>query len=409
MKHINVSVFVPHAGCPHQCSFCNQRSISGAKSQPTAQDVRDAALVAMRSSPEGIKDGEIAFFGGSFTAIDRDYMIELLSSAQEFIGENGFKGIRTSTRPDAVDGEICDILEKYHVTAVELGAQSTNDKVLAMNRRGHTREDIFRSAWLLKERGFELGLQMMTGLYGSNDEDSIGTARDIISLSPDTARIYPTVVIENTELAELYRNGEYRPQTPEEAAVLCAKILPMFERAGIKVIRLGLHSGGGASHDVTAVLGDYAKEEFRKRVADAGLDLEYEDHAADSLLDRSLFKTHPEYFPMHCISGERREKGNWCISNPDVAELLASNAVNLAEKLVPSTHRHYFWSCDFPGGWCHCPACSAMTVSDQNLASVNAMAKALREADPQAAESEQGTETRALFSRLLKRFGKGNS
>lgn len=104
MKHINVSVFVPHAGCPHQCSFCNQRSISGAKSQPTAQDVRDAALIAMRSSPEGIKDGEIAFFGGSFTAIDRDYMIELLSSAQEFIGENGFKGIRISTRPDAVDG-----------------------------------------------------------------------------------------------------------------------------------------------------------------------------------------------------------------------------------------------------------------------------------------------------------------
>lgn len=113
-----------------------------------------------------------------------------------------------------------------------------------MNRRGHTREDIFRSARLLKDRGFELGLQMMTGLYGSNDEDSIGTARDIISLSPDTARIYPTVVIENTELAELYRNGEYRPQTPEEAAVLCAKILPLFERAGIKVIRLGLHSGG---------------------------------------------------------------------------------------------------------------------------------------------------------------------
>lgn len=204
---------------------------------------------ARRSSPcarpRGDKDGEIAFFGGSFTAIDRDYMIELLSSAQEFIGENGFKGIRISTRPDAVDGEICDILEKYHVTAVELGAQSTNDKVLAMNRRGHTREDIFRSARLLKERGFELGLQMMTGLYGSNDEDSIGTARDLISLSPDTARIYPAVVIENTELAELYRNGEYRPQTPEEAAVLCAKILPMFERAGIKVIRLGLHSGGG--------------------------------------------------------------------------------------------------------------------------------------------------------------------
>ena len=113
-----------------------------------------------------------------------------------------------------------------------------------MNRRGHTREDIFRSARLLKERGFETGLQMMTGLYGSTDEDCMNTARDIISLAPDTVRIYPTVVIEHTELAELFRRGEYRPQTPEEAAVLCAQLLPMFESAGIRVIRLGLHSGG---------------------------------------------------------------------------------------------------------------------------------------------------------------------
>lgn len=171
-------------------------------------------------------------------------MTELLSAAQEFIGENGFRGIRISTRPDAVDGEICDILERYRVTAVELGAQSTDDRVLAMNRRGHTREDIFRSARLLKERGFETGLQMMTGLYGSTDEDCMNTARDIISLAPDTVRIYPTVVIEHTELAELFRRGEYRPQTPEEAAVLCAQLLPMFESAGIRVIRLGLHSGG---------------------------------------------------------------------------------------------------------------------------------------------------------------------
>ena len=244
MKHINVSVFVPHAGCPHQCSFCNQRSISGAASQPTAQDVRDAALVAMRSSPEGIKDGEIAFFGGSFTAIDRDYMTELLSAAQEFIGENGFRGIRISTRPDAVDWEICDILEKYRVTAVELGAQSTDDRVLAMNRRGHTREDIFRSARLLKERGFETGLQMMTGLYGSTDEDCMNTARDIISLAPDTVRIYPTVVIEHTELAELFRRGEYRPQTPEEAAVLCAQLLHQHLLPDGILLLCADHSGG---------------------------------------------------------------------------------------------------------------------------------------------------------------------
>lgn len=198
----------------------------------------------MQSSPEGIRDGEIAFFGGSFTAIDRGYMIELLSSAQEFIGENGFKGIRVSTRPDAIDEEICSILKKYRVTAVELGAQSTNGRVLELNRRGHTREDIFRAARLLKSFGFETGLQMMTGLYGSTNEDSIETAEDIISLAPDTVRIYPTVVIKDTPLAELYLKGEYAAQTPEAAALLCAKLLPMFEQAGIRVIRLGLHSGG---------------------------------------------------------------------------------------------------------------------------------------------------------------------
>ncbi len=244
MKHINVSIFVPHAGCPHQCSFCNQKSISGHSSQPTAKDVEEAAKTALAHSADLAADGEIAFFGGSFTAIDRNYMISLLSAAQPFIGDGGFKGIRISTRPDAIDSEICDTLKEYNVTAVELGAQSTDDRVLALNRRGHTREDIIRASELLKSRGFELGLQMMTGLYGSDDSESINTAKDIIALTPKTVRIYPTVVLKDTELAELYYSGEYKPQTVENAATLCAKLLLMFENAGITVIRLGLHSGG---------------------------------------------------------------------------------------------------------------------------------------------------------------------
>ncbi|MBQ2775461.1 MAG: radical SAM protein [Clostridia bacterium] len=244
MKHINVSIFVPHAGCPHQCSFCNQKSISGKSSQPTPQDVEDAAKTALKYSAELASNGEIAFFGGSFTAIDRDYMISLLQAAQPFIGNGGFKGIRISTRPDAINDEICDILKKYNVTAVELGAQSTDDKVLSLNRRGHTREDIIKASNLLKSRGFELGLQMMTGLYGSDDDESICTAKDIIALKPKTVRIYPTVVLKDTPLAELYQSGEYNPQTVESAAKLCAKLLLMFEEANITVIRLGLHSGG---------------------------------------------------------------------------------------------------------------------------------------------------------------------
>ena len=147
---------------------------------------------------------------------------------------------------------------------------------------------------------------------------------------------------------------------------------------------LGIHSGGGASHDVLQVLGDFGGEEFRKRTALAGLDLEYEIHAANSLLDRSLFQRNSALFPYNSTAGKRTENGNWCISNPETGKLLGENAVALSEKLIPSTHRHYFWSCDFPGGWCHCSTCAQMNASDQNLASVNIMAEAVRRRDPEA-------------------------
>ena len=205
-KHVNVGLFVPHNGCPHQCSFCNQRAISGQSKQVTPEDVDKAVEIAMKN-PDS-KGGEIAFFGGSFTAIDRRTMTELLAAAYSYVEDGSFKGIRISTRPDAIDGEICRILKSYGVTAVELGAQSMDDNVLRLNRRGHTAEDVVNASKMLKSFGFELGLQMMTGLYGSSDDDSIDTAKKIIALNPATVRIYPTVVIGGTELAELYKSGE---------------------------------------------------------------------------------------------------------------------------------------------------------------------------------------------------------
>lgn len=250
MKHINVGLFVPHNGCPHQCSFCNQKAISGHKNQVTAHDVDEAVKIAV-NNPDSV-GGEIAFFGGSFTAIDRETMIELLSSAYKYVKNGSFKGIRISTRPDAIDDEICDTLKSYGVTAVELGAQSMNDDVLTLNQRGHTSNDVITASKMLKKYGFELGLQMMTGLYGSSDKDSLETARKIIELSPDTVRIYPTVVLENTQLAELYRCGKYIPQTVDNASDLCAELLMMFYDAHIKVIRTGLHSGGGVEGEYIA-------------------------------------------------------------------------------------------------------------------------------------------------------------
>ena len=250
MRHINVALFVPHEGCPNQCSFCNQRAISGKKTQVKPSDVDEAVKIALQN-PDS-KGGEIAFFGGSFTAINRETMVSLLQAAHAYIADGSFSGIRISTRPDAVDEEICGILKEYGVTAVELGAQSLDDNVLKLNRRGHTAEDVVNAMKLLEKNGFETGLQMMTGLYGSTDADSIETAEKIINLNPDTVRIYPTVVLENTELCELYKKGVYSPQDVESAAELCAKLLRMFEKAGIKVIRTGLHSGGDVEGEFVA-------------------------------------------------------------------------------------------------------------------------------------------------------------
>ncbi len=250
MKHINVALFVPDEGCPHRCSFCNQKTISGKTRPLTPEDIENAVETALASSECG--EGEIAFFGGSFTAIERNYMLSLLEKGREYVDRGLFKGIRISTRPDCIDAEILTLLKEYRVTSIELGCQSMDDEVLFLNERGHTSCDVMRSASLIKEYGFELGVQMMTGLYGDTKEKSVETARKLISLSPATARIYPTVVLENTRLASLYAAGEYIPQTTEEAVALCAELLLMFDKAGIRVIRLGLHSGGNVEEGFVA-------------------------------------------------------------------------------------------------------------------------------------------------------------
>lgn len=254
MKKGNISLFIPHLGCPHKCSFCNQNTITGKQTQPSADDVRAAVETALRKKNY---DYEIAFFGGSFTAIDREYMLSLLKAAYDYVKDGRVNGIRISTRPDCIDEDVLDILKKYGVTSIELGAQSMDDEVLRANFRGHTAEDVENASRLIKSYGFELGLQMMTGLYLDTDEKAIETAKKLIALSPDTIRIYPTVVLKNTYLAKLYDDEIYKPQTVDDAANLCTKIVPMFEKADIRVIRLGLHSSpelkknmiAGAFHD----------------------------------------------------------------------------------------------------------------------------------------------------------------
>ena len=231
-----IPIFVPHAGCPNDCVFCNQKRISSSLFPASAQTVRGA----LDALPAGT-GCELAFYGGSFTAIPAPEQEELLAAAAPYRARGVVDSLRVSTRPDAVDEASLARLRRYGVGTVELGAQSMSDRVLRLSGRGHTAEDTVRAAGLVKDAGLRLILQMMTGLPGSDDASDIDTARRLIGLRPDGVRIYPTVIIRDTALETLWRRGAYTEHTVEDAVRVCARIVPMFEEAGIPVIRLGLN------------------------------------------------------------------------------------------------------------------------------------------------------------------------
>ena len=244
-------VFVPHLGCPHACVFCNQRRISGMERPATAADVKNSIAQAAAFLPKGGKR-QLAFYGGSFTAIPTPEQEALLGAAKEALDRGEIDAIRLSTRPDAIDNAVLERLERCGVETVELGAQSMDDAVLRLSGRGHTAADVEQASGLIKSAGFKLVLQMMTGLPGSSDESDIETARRLIALKPDGVRVYPTVIVRDTALYDMWRAGTYREHTVEDAVRVCAKIVPLFDAAGIPVIRLGLNpteelSGGAAA------------------------------------------------------------------------------------------------------------------------------------------------------------------
>lgn len=249
-------LFVPHWGCPWQCVFCNQNRISGARHSAAPADV-DKIIEAAAALPRHGAKRQLAFYGGSFTAIPVEQQEALLAAARAHIESVEIDAIRLSTRPDAIDEAVIERLRRYGVETVELGAQSMDDEVLRLSARGHTAADVERAARLVKGAGFRLILQMMTGLPGDSDEKDIETARRLIALRPDGVRIYPTVIVRDTALYDLWQSGAYREHTVEDAVRVCAKLLPLFDAAGIPVVRLGLNptdelsagaAAGGAYH-----------------------------------------------------------------------------------------------------------------------------------------------------------------
>jgi len=272
-----IPVFVPHLGCPNDCVFCNQRRISGEQLPAGPETVKNAIESAAAFLPAGGKR-QLAFYGGSFTAIPTAQQEALLSVAKEYLDKGMMHSIRLSTRPDAIDHSVLDRLESYGVETVELGAQSLDDEVLTLSGRGHTAMDVENASRLIKSRGFKLILQMMTGLPGDTVQKDVATAKKIIALRPDGVRIYPTVIVRDTALYDMWQAGSYPEHSVEDAVQVCAELLPLFEAADIPVIRLGLNptddlsggdAAGGAYHPA---LGEMVKSRIMLRRAESVLD-----------------------------------------------------------------------------------------------------------------------------------------
>ncbi|MBE7023165.1 MAG: radical SAM protein [Ruminococcaceae bacterium] len=255
MRKYNLPVFIPHRGCPHDCVFCNQRKITGVDTEITPEYVRILINDFFSTINTENSDVEIAFFGGSFTGLEFDTQEGFLSVAAEFADR--ISGIRLSTRPDYIDADIIRLLKKYNVTTVELGVQSSNDKVLAKNSRGHSFENVKKASEMIREAGISLGHQMMLGMYGSTPDTDMQTVRDIIDLSPSCVRIYPVVTLRDTALEKLYNDGVYEPYSVELAAELSKKALIAFRENNIEVIRIGLHSSDELETDGNVVAGPY--------------------------------------------------------------------------------------------------------------------------------------------------------
>ena len=281
MRHVNIPVFIPHLGCPNQCVFCNQRAISEHKdfSEESVRDEIEQVLSTL--SPED--EAEIAFFGGSFTGIDRDLMCRLLDLAQTFVDEGRVESIRLSTRPDYINSEILSILARYSVKTIELGLQSMDDAVLLSCHRGHTAAQAESACRAVVDAGFSLVGQMMIGLPGSSPESEMKTAEEICNLGASAVRIYPTVVFYDTPLCEMAQHGEYVPLTVDEAVERTAPVLQLFRARALPCIRVGLCATesltspdavyAGPNHPALGemILGECLYQKVKKKILQVGL------------------------------------------------------------------------------------------------------------------------------------------
>lgn len=243
-KHFIIPIFIPHQGCPHLCVFCKQKTITNrSENLRTPDDIRNTIELALQSK-QFLNGGtkEVAFYGGTFTSLPTSSMKKMLGAVRPYMQEGIIHAIRLSTRPDSLDEHKLNILELHGVSTVELGVQSMDNRVLTLSNRGHSAVDTVNAVKMLKKRRFKVGVQLMPGLPGDSRELFMNTIDKITGLKPDMARLYPTLVIRGTKLAQWYKQGKYTPMGLNDTVSLCKEACIKLENSGIPVIRIGLMS-----------------------------------------------------------------------------------------------------------------------------------------------------------------------
>ncbi|MBL0731406.1 MAG: radical SAM protein [Desulfosarcina sp.] len=257
-KPFIIPIFIPNAGCPHYCAFCNQRSITGADANLISPE--KIGLIAnefLDFKKENRGAVQIAFYGGNFLGLQTGYMLSLLAEAEKLVKKGLVESIRFSTRPDTIVKEKLDLITRFPVSTIEVGVQSMNNHVLKKAGRGHTYKDTERAFAMLQERNYTTGAQLMVGLPGDDETKCLASCRSIAKLSPDLVRIYPTLVIDGSLLAKWYKKGEYNPLPLGRAVTLVKKIYLFFTKRKIKVIRMGLQASSDLEKDSTVLAGPY--------------------------------------------------------------------------------------------------------------------------------------------------------
>jgi len=228
-------VFLPLKGCPFRCIYCDQYLITGSDHFRLDEHIDDIANFCHKYHNQ---EKEIAFFGGTFTAMDLKWQQEQFIKLKRFLDDK--TSIRYSTRPDCLTEEDLKLAKKSGVKTIELGIQDFSDEVLKASQRGYNQDQAVKACQMIKLHNFNLGIQVMPGLPGFSQLSLTETSDLILHLKPAFVRIYPTVVLQGTKLAKLYEEEDYIPLKLEKAIDICVDLFKQFTAKGIKVIKMGV-------------------------------------------------------------------------------------------------------------------------------------------------------------------------